>query len=152
MSTGKPRSRRPLDALLKQRHWERETLGMEAARARRIWEDRDGAHRLVLELIADAESQLREVYTSPRGISLERRHILEVFLKHQHEIARERQQAAATAQALYKQIIAQLEASRVAVKVLEKHEERSTRAHEQRERRRELRAADEMWLLRRGSR
>lgn len=152
MNTRKARLRHPLDALLKQRQWEREALGLEAARARRIWEERHGAHQAVLDLITGAQSQLREVYQSPAGISLERRQILDVFLKHQYEVARQREQAAASAQDVYTQVMAQLEASRVAVKVLEKHEERSMRAHDERERRLEFRTADDMWLLRRGSR
>jgi hypothetical protein len=152
MNIRKRRLQHPLDALLKQREWQRDLLVPEAARAQRVWEEREGAHREVLDVIADAESQLREIYRSPHGIVLERRRILELFLKHQHEVARERQQAAATAQALYRKLMVQLEASRIAVRVLEKHEERSRRAYDQRELRRELHVADEMWLLRRGPR
>jgi hypothetical protein len=152
MDARKVRLRHPLDALLKQRQWERDALSLEAARARRIWEERNDAHHAVLDLIAGAESQMRQLYEAPARISLERRRILELFLKHQHEVAGERQQAAASAQTLHAQVMAQLDASRLAVKVLEKHDERSMRTHDQRERRRELRIADDMWLLRRGSR
>ena len=70
MTTRKQRLHHPLDAMLKQRQWERETFGLEAARAQRIWEERDRAHRAVLEVIADAQSQLREIYRSPHGIAL----------------------------------------------------------------------------------
>ena len=146
------RGRHPLDALLKQRRWEREDLSLEAARARRIWEDRSAEHQAVLEVIARTESQLRELYEARVGFAPERRSILEVFLKHQHEIAGERRQAVAWAHKLYGQVMAQLEVSRVAVKVLEKHAERTKRTQDDRERRSELRTADDMWLLRRGSR
>lgn len=152
MDTRQAGSRHALDALLKQRQWERDALALEAVRARRIWEERNGAHQAVLDVIAGAEAQLRRLYEAPAGIALERRHILEVFLKHQHEVAHERQQAATSAQTLYAQVMRQLDGSRLAVKVLEKHGERSMHAHDQHERRRELRAADDMWLLRRGSR
>ena len=152
MQTRKPGPGRPLDALLKQRQWERDALALEAARARRIWEERNGAYQAVLALIAGAESQLRQLYEAPAGIALERRHILEVFLKHQYEVATEWQHAVAAAQAVYAQVMGQLEGSRVVVKVLEKHGERKMLAHEQIERRRELRAADDLWLLRKGSR
>ena len=152
MDIRKGRSRTALDALLKQRRWEREALSLEAARALRVWEERNGAHGAVLESIAGAESQLRQLYEASGGISLQRRSILEVFLKHQHHEARQRQQAAASARALYAQTLAQLEASRVAVKVLEKHEERSQRTYDDQERRRALQVQDDLWLLRRRSR
>jgi hypothetical protein len=152
MDTSNTGLRHPLDALLKKRQWERDALAMEAVLARRIWEERNGAHQAVLDLIAGAESQLRQLYQAPAGIALDRRHILEMFLKHQHEVAHERQQAATSAHTLYAQVMVQLDGSRVAVKVLEKHGERTMQAHDQGERRREQRVADDMWLLRRGSR
>jgi hypothetical protein len=143
---------RPLEALLKQRQWERDALVLEADRAHRIWKERNDAHQAVLTLIAGAQSRLRELYAAPAGFPLEQRHLLEVFLKHQYEVADARQQAATSAHALHAQVIAQLERSRVAVKVLEKYGERWMRAQDQNEQRREQRAADDMWLLRRGSR
>jgi hypothetical protein len=152
METWKSGSHRTLGALLKHRQWERDALALEAAQAQRIWEDRDRAHQAVLTTIAGTESRLRELYSVPSGFSPERRRVLEVYLKDQYQVAQARQQAAASAQALHAQVLAQLERSRVAVKILERYGERKVTAQEQRERSAQLRAADDMWLLRRGRR
>jgi hypothetical protein len=150
VKASKSTSLRNLDALLKQREWERDALAIEAAQAQLIWEDRARAHQAVLATITGTESQLRELYSAPTGFPPEQRRLLEVFLKDQYHVAHQRQEAATSAKALHTQVIAQLERSRVAVKLLERYGERKVKAQEEIELRSELRAADDLWLMRRG--
>jgi flagellar biosynthesis chaperone FliJ len=150
METSRSGSRATLDALLKQRQWERDALAIEAAQAQRILEERARAHEAVLTTIAGTQSRLRELYRAQSGFPPEQRRLLEVFLKDQYQVAQARQEAAASARVLHAQVIAQLERSRVAVKMLERYGERKATAQKQGELRTELRAADDMWLLRRG--
>lgn len=139
-----------LSALLKRTEWERDALTYEGIRAQRVLDVRRKVHETVLDVIVQVESELRALYASPDGIILERCRILEAFLKDQRAVELVRREEVKLAQALCNQVATQLEAKRSSVKVLEKHSERSERAHDSAARRSAQNAADDSWLLRRG--
>lgn len=149
MASDQPPFRYRLSALLKRTEWERDALAQEGLRAQRVLDARRKGHETVLAVIAQVEGELRALYASPDGIVLDRCRILEAFLKDQRGVELIRREEVKLAQSLCNQVATQLEAKRGSVKVLEKHSERSERAHDAAGRRSAQNAADDAWLLRR---
>jgi hypothetical protein len=138
-----------LAAALRKESWEGAILGIEVTRARKVFEEKQKRHDEVLGIIARTEADLRELYLEDQQIPLERRRILELFLRHQHAVAKLRQQEAAQAEAVYGQAMAQLQSKRRAIRAMENHRERRRREHNASEIRIAIKAQDDLWLLRR---
>lgn len=136
-----------LAAVLKKDRWEGQVLGAEASRARRVMEETRRRHREALDGIAKTEVELRELCQSEQPIPLERRRILDLFLRHQHAVAAVRQQDTANAETVYGQVMTQLESKHKAIKALENHQDRKRRAHDVEQTRQLLKAHDELWLI-----
>jgi len=136
-----------LAAVLKKDRWEGQALGAEASRARVLVEEARRRHREALDDIAQTERELRELCQSEQLIPLERRRILDLFLRHQHAVAAVRQQDSAKAETLYGQVMSQLESKHKAIKALENHQDRQRHAHDVQQTRQSLKASDDLWLL-----
>lgn len=136
-----------LAAVLKKDRWEGQVLGAEASRARLVVEETRKRHREALDGIATTEAELRELCQSEQQIPLERRRILDLFLRHQHAVAAIRQQDTARAETLYGQVMTQLESKHKAIKALENHQDRKRQVHDVQQTRQSLTAHDELWLL-----
>ena len=84
-------------------------LGAEAARARLRGRRSRRREQEALEGVARTEAELRELYGHDQSIPLERRRILDLFLRHQHAVAALRQHDRASAEGVYAQVLQQLE-------------------------------------------
>jgi hypothetical protein len=144
----KPFAYRPA-ALLKKDRWEGQVLGAEAGRARRVVEESVRREQEVLDGVARTEAELRELHAADRSIPLERRRILDLFLRHQHAVAALRQRDRATAEGVYAQVLQQLESKHRGIKAMENHEQRKRHEHEGEQTRAAFKAHDDAWLLRR---
>lgn len=138
------------EPLLRAQVWEAQHMAADGVRARRIADEQQARLRETQTRIAAVVEALRALYTAPEGISLERRALLQTYLEHQHGIEALQRQEVTQAEARHAQIMEQLRAKRIAIKIMEKHRERKHSAHEQEDLRRGFKAADDSWLLRRG--
>ena len=137
-----------LAAVLKKDRWEGRVLGVEAGQARRVVEQSRQHEQEALDGIAQTETELRELFRSEQRVSLERRRILDLFLRHQHALADERQHDRARAERVYAQVLQQLESKHKAIKTMERHEQRKRVEHDSGQVRQALKAHDDSWLLR----
>ncbi len=136
-------------AVLKRDRWEGQVLGAEAGRARRVVEESLKREQEALAGVARTEAELRELHATDRSISLERRRILDLFLRHQHAVAAVRQHDRASAEGVYAQVLQQLESKHRGIKAMENHEQRKRHEHVSEQARAVFKAQDDAWLLRR---
>jgi hypothetical protein len=138
-----------LQPLLKLDRLQGEALGREARQALQVLEEKLQRYRRAQEVIKEAEAALRELYQQDQAIQLDKREVLQTFLRYQHGVAETCEMEATKAGAVYEQILGQLETKRVAIRTLEKHQERKRREHDAVARRDDAKQADEAWLQRR---
>jgi hypothetical protein len=136
--------------LLKLDRFEGEALGHEARRAYKVLEEKARLLERAHTVIKEAEAALRDLYLQEQSIHLDKREVLQTFLRYQHDVAAACEKDATKANAVYEDILGQLEKKRLAIRTLEKHEERKRREHDAVERRADAKQADEAWLHRRG--
>ena len=141
-----------LEPLLKVDRWEGRVLGAELGRARQLMDDCQRQHREVLARVQSTEGEIRALDRAGEGIPIERRRVLAAYLEQQYALAGERGEAAARAQRLFEQILAQRQANQQRVRALEHHEAREHARHDGEQVRAGLRDADEQWLNTRGGR
>ena len=106
----------------------------------------------MLARVQSTEGEIRALDRAGAGIPIERRRVLAAYLQQQYALAGERGEAAARAQRLFEQILAQRQANQQRVRALEHHEEREHARHDGEQVRAGLRDADELWLNARGGR
>ena len=136
--------------LLKLDRLEGEALGHEVRRAYQVLEEKVRLLERADAIVKEAETALRELYQQEQSIHLDKREVLHTFLRYQHDVAAACEKDAKQANAVYEKILGQLEKKRLAIRTLEKHQERKRREHDVVERRAEAKQADELWLQRRG--
>lgn len=135
------------DALLQQQRWEVQLLSADAQRALQLLESQRARLRQCLEAVAGTEDALRSLYATPGGIPLEQRALLQAYLDHLRRTELAQRQQVAVAESRQEQILSQLHANRVSVRSMEIHRERKRLAHECEVIARDIKAADDQWLL-----
>lgn len=138
----------PLAAMLKKDRWEGQVLGAEAGVARRVVDECRKREQETLDLIASLEAELRGLCGDGQPIPLERRRILDLFLRHQYGVAALRRQEHAQAESVHAQVLQQLQAKHRSIKTMEQHQQRKRDEHDEAQTRAQLKAQDDSWLLR----
>jgi hypothetical protein len=138
-----------LQPLLKLDRLEGEALGREVRRALQALEEKVRHYGRAREVVKEAEAALRDLYLHDQSIQLDKREVLQTFLRYQHGVAEACEKEATQANTVYEEILGQLETKRLAIRTLEKHEARKRREHDVVERRHDAKQADEAWLQRR---
>src|SRR5262245_25764234 len=139
-----------LSSLLRLDRLEGEALGHEVRRAYKVLEEKVRLLERADAIIKEAEAALRTLYQQEQSIHLDKREVLQTFLRYQHDVAAACEKDAQQAHVVYEEALGQLEKKRLAIRTLEKHQERKRREHDAVERRAEAKLADESWLHRRG--
>lgn len=137
-----------LGALLRKESWEGEVLGLEVARAREALHECQRRQREATDLVERLQGERRAAAAEGMQLSLERCRVIDLYLRHQHEVAAARQQESARAERMLEQALQQLEHKRRSIRMLEVHEERARDEHQREHQRRQLKAHDDAWLMR----
>jgi hypothetical protein len=151
MSTATAVKRYPLAALLKTYEWEERVLADELTRARDALGEQQRAHRDILRRISDAQMRLRELCRPNASFLPTQREIMTLYLGEQQQQAVDGERAVVRAQRICDEVLANMEAKRRQIKMLERHRERRQRQKENQQAREAFRAADELWILGRRS-
>lgn len=137
-----------LAAVLKKDRWDGQVLGAEAGRARLVVEESRKREQEALDGVAQTEGELRELCRSQQPIPLERRRILDLFLRHQRAVAAMRQRERASAEGVLAQVLQQLQSKHQSIKAMEHHEDRKRQQHDGQQMRAAFKAHDDSWLVR----
>lgn len=148
----KRKFRYSLDALLKKRRWELDSLRAEEQAARGVREQHQAECAVLTDTISAVEAELRSEQAPDRPIRPELYQVLGGFLRHKRESLTEAQERLASAEREHEDAVNRVVAMKQSLRALERHREAKENEFRTEQDREAIRASDELWILRSGTR
>lgn len=145
------RFRYPLDAILKQYDWEIDALKTELMTLNQALNAKHAELQTVLHAVQDAERQILDMCRQDAIIALDRKSLVETYLRDRRLRMQTQQQEIDQTQALADSVFQQLSRKRQAQRAIEKHRERKKNEFDADGVRRDALEADELWLTKLGA-
>jgi flagellar biosynthesis chaperone FliJ len=136
----------PLEPLLKQRRWEKDSSAAQEREARRVLNVHTEEARSAARVVSGVENALREALKAGVSIDPRRHESLSLYLGHAREVLQAKARQASKAGEMHEQTRHGLLRSIQAVRGLERHRENKQREHKRERQQFEQQKQDELWL------
>lgn len=140
-----------LEALLKKRSWDLESVRLEEVEAREAREKQQARYDTQAARVMATEEELRGRNAPDSAIDAERYQALMVFLGDARRVLSEEQTLVDAAEAQHAEVLERLHFAKRSLRALERHRDRKEEEFRLEEDRKGIRESDELWLLRLGA-